>query len=489
MKSLFSSTRCQGLGTAVLLSLLIAAGCRTTPGPHVPKPMVAATNGPGLQVQSLQMAWETIRDTYYDPHFHGLDWEAIGKEYSAKAASARSAAEVRPVIEAMLATLGHSHLGVIPQEASPLTDDEELPVTPFEPPASVAENLTSKPIRSTRPIPSVRPKRRVHREAGCGLEFRWSEQDGMLVIRVDEGSPAEKLGITPGWRLLNVEGTSVDDIIRAYKRDEGSARRSFLILMLLQQHLDGPLDSKADLVFEDAKGHHKKLKVPRILEKGEPVRLGALPVLFTEYADQTLKTPSDREVGYVRFNYWMMPVAQKFHRSVDKHRKDLGMIIDMRGNFGGIGGLVMGVAGHFVTERAALGTMGMRGNDLIFAALPRTTTADGDSAEPFAGKVAILTDDMSISAAELFAGGMQAIGRARIFGSRSAGQALPASFKRLPNGDLLYYAFANFVLPDGTRLEVKGVQPDVYAPWRRESLLKGHDAALDAALNWIDEPK
>ncbi len=475
---------------SVSLASLLVGGCRTASRPQVPKPEVTgATNAPNLQVQSLQMAWETIRDTYYDTNFQGLNWDAVGEEFRAKAALTHSAAEARPVIEAMLAKLGHSHLGVIPQDASPLTDDEEAPVEPVVKPPAVTKATVPKPVKSTRPTSSVRPKRRVHRDAGCGLEFRWSEQDGMLVIRVDEGSPAQNLGIAPGWKLVQVEDTAVADIVRAYKSDEGASRRSFLILMLLQQHLDGPLDVNAELVFEDAEGKRRKLSVPRVLEKGEPVRLGALPVLYTEFVDETLKTLGNREVGYVRFNYWMMPVALKFHRAVDKHRQAPGMVIDMRGNFGGIGGLVIGVAGHFVTERSPLGTMVMRGNDLIFAAMPRTTTVDGDSAEPYAGKVAILTDDMTISAAELFAGGMQAIGRARIFGSRSAGQAMPASFKRLPNGDLLYYAFANFVLPDGRRLEFKGVQPDVEAPWRRQSLLKGHDAALDAALHWIDEGK
>ena len=47
---------------------------------------------------------------------------------------------------------------------------------------------------------------------------------------------------------------------------------------------------------------------------------------------------------------------------------------------------------------------------------------------------------MSGSASECFAGGMQSIGRARVFGQTSMGQALPALFDRLPNGDVLIHA-------------------------------------------------
>ena len=103
-----------------------------------------------------------------------------------------------------------------------------------------------------------------------------------------------------------------------------------------------------------------------------------------------------------------------------------------------------------------------------------------------AGPVAILVDAMSGSATECFAGGMQSIGRARVFGQTSMGQALPALFDKLPNGDLLIHAYGDFVTADGTRLEGRGVVPDEMVPLRREDLLAGRDATLDAALAWID---
>ena len=69
------------------------------------------------------------------------------------------------------------------------------------------------------------------------------------------------------------------------------------------------------------------------------------------------------------------------------------------------------------------------------------------------------------------------------------GQALPALFDRLPNGDLLIHAYGDFVTADGTRLEGRGVVPDQEVPLDRASLLAGHDATLDAALAWIDQAK
>jgi carboxyl-terminal processing protease len=90
----------------------------------------------------------------------------------------------------------------------------------------------------------------------------------------------------------------------------------------------------------------------------------------------------------------------------------------------------------------------------------------------------------SISTTEIFAGGMQALGRARVFGVQTAGQALPSVPERLPNGDILYHAIADFLNPFGKTLEGAGVTPDTRVPLTRAALLKGRDAAMDAAIQW-----
>jgi len=66
------------------------------------------------------------------------------------------------------------------------------------------------------------------------------------------------------------------------------------------------------------------------------------------------------------------------------------------------------------------------------------------------------------------------------------GQALPALFDRLPNGDVLIHAYGDFVTANGTRLEGRGVIPDEVAPLERADLLAGRDRTLEAALAWID---
>ena len=124
-----------------------------------------------------------------------------------------------------------------------------------------------------------------------------------------------------------------------------------------------------------------------------------------------------------------------------------------------------------------------------YVANPRRVSPTGERVEPFAGPVAVLVDGMTGSASEVFAGGVQSVGRVRVFGERSAGAVLPARMDRLPNGDVLYHAFAEFVTADGISLEGRGVVPDAPISVTRRDLIAGRDPVLDAALQWLAEQR
>jgi carboxyl-terminal processing protease len=171
-------------------------------------------------------------------------------------------------------------------------------------------------------------------------------------------------------------------------------------------------------------------------------------------------------------------VGARFADAVQSCKACDGFIIDIRGNPGGIGGMAMGMAGWFISEpNKRLGVMKTRDTEVKFVILPRPETFDGP--------LAILVDEGSASTSEIFAGGMKDLGRARIFGTRTAGAALPSVFERLPNGDGFQYAIANYISEGGKPLEANGVVPDVEVKLTREALLAGHDPAREAAVDWI----
>ena len=402
--------------------------------------------------ETFDRAWTIVRDTHFDPGMNGLDWEAVRVELRPRAAAASNAGELRAVIREMLGRLGQSHFALL------------------------ASSLDS---------PGADP---VDASGDPGFDIRLSGRD-ILVTSVAPGGGAAGARVRTGWRVVSVDGVPVSRLLDTL--DPAAPERLVKVeaWRAIENRLRGAPGSSALLTFEDGDGRPVSLAVPRRPEGGEPVTIGNLPTMYVRVEAEKHRTPGGGVAGLIRFNVWMPAVDARFQRAVDEFRTADGMVLDLRGNPGGLAAMMMGISGHFVTERLPLGVMKTRDAELRFVANPRLVSADGLRVEPFGGPVAILVDAMSGSATECFAGGMQAIKRARVFGETSMGQALPALFDKLPNGDVLIHAYGDFVTADGTRLEGRGVVPDEMVALRRADLLAARDAPLEAALAWIDRSR
>jgi carboxyl-terminal processing protease len=259
------------------------------------------------------------------------------------------------------------------------------------------------------------------------------------------------------------------------------------LIGLVDQALHGPEGQIARLTLLDPDGQFRELAVAREDDDAAAVAIGNLPRLRVRTDARTLRTPAGREVGVIGFNAWMPVVAGPFAEAIDAHRSADGLVIDLRGNPGGLAEMIRGLSGHIVAEPVLIGRIAMRGVELEIRANPRRSTPDGRRVEPFAGPVAVLIDEMSGSASECFAGGLQSLGRVRVFGRPSMGQALPAATRALPSGDVLMYAVGDFITSTGERLEGAGVMPDEFVALSIDDLAAGRDVTLEAALGWIDD--
>ena len=404
-------------------------------------------------VETFDAAWTIVRDTHFDTTFNGVNWDSVRTEFRPRAEAAKTVGELRRVITGMLARLGQSHFALIPGSTEQGAGQDGVP------------------------IPSG------NADPGFDLRLIGSE---VIVTGVDRNRGADAAGIKPGWRLVSVAGQSVQELLRTMPETANERLRGLHAWRIMQSRLRGVHDSVVDVTFHDGAGKPVQFYVVRQKEEGEAVTVGSLPTMFVRVREEERKTPAGRRAGVIGFNVWMTAVDAPFQRAVDRYRSADGIVIDLRGNPGGLAAMLMGISGHFVPERRPLGTMRTRTHELNFVANPRLVDASGKSVPVFAGPVAILVDAMSGSASECFTGGMQSIGRARVFGQTTMGQALPALFDKLPNGDVLIHAYGDFVTADGTRLEGRGVIPDEELPLAREDLLAGRDRALQAALAWID---
>lgn len=408
-----------------------------------------------LAVATADSAWSRVAQSYYDSTFRGNDWQGVRRELMARAERAHDMREVRLAIEAMFARLGESHFVLVPSDA--------------------AKGLSAEPAGDAA-IGDV------------GLEFR--RLDGAVVVsRVAPGSAAEHAGVHTGWILERLGDLDVAEFSRTrlVGLSPSAAHLAELQLPLsLMGRAQGSVGSLLSVGLRDGSGSARSLMLRREPIDGDVVRMGHLPP-FVVRVESERRDDGDGCIGVLRFNVWMTPVMPKVDDAMVAFRGCRGVVLDLRGNVGGVAAMVMGLGGYFLDTTSSLGTMTTRRGALRYVSNPRRSDRRGRALTPFAGPVAILVDGLSVSTSEIFAAGLQTLGRARVFGEVTAGQALPSMVTQLPNGDLMQYVVADFTAPDGRRIEARGVTPDECVPLSRKALLAGKDDALAAALRWIGQ--
>jgi carboxyl-terminal processing protease len=396
---------------------------------------VAPTVGAGQAWRERALAafdevWQTVDETYPDPAFGGLDWTAIRDEMRPRAERADSPEAVRELIREMLARFGESHFALL----------------------------------------SAGSGSRIRGEARVAVDLRVVDA-GFVIVSVTPDSSASAAGLAPGQIVTSIDDEPASSWLEAAEGPD--ARRRALDAL------------RATLQVTDLTGD-KTVVAARERERGQVVRFGNLPPLAVRVDSFERATPAGRRVGVIAFNLWMPAASAGIDAAVDRFRDAAGLVIDLRGNPGGLVEMMRGVAGHLIDEAVPLGRMRTRQAELALRVNPRRSTSDGRSVDPFAGPVAILVDELTASASECFSGSLQSLGRARIFGRQTMGQALPAATRRLGNGDVLMHVLGDFVTPTGVRLEGRGVIPDETVPLLLDELRAGRDGALEAALAWID---
>ena len=132
--------------------------------------------------------WETVRDRFYDPRLHGLDWQAVRAQYRPRVAAARSREETAAAVNAMLAELGASHTQYY---------------TPEDPAYYQLADIFSYALRH-RGLERVFPTGEVS-YPGIGVFTQVDDQGRTFVTGVIEGAPAHQAGLLAGDEILTVD--------------------------------------------------------------------------------------------------------------------------------------------------------------------------------------------------------------------------------------------------------------------------------------------
>ena len=392
--------------------------------------------------EAFETVWRTVNEGHFDPTFGGLDWAAVRERYRPLAAAAKTEAEFYGVLRRMVGELQLSHFAIYPPGAIE------------EPAAAAAAGGPAAPAA----------------RGSAGLDLR--VLDGRAVVtKVEPGSAAARAGLRTGFVIQRVgERDITEALARLARGDAAAGAKRFSMNAAALSAFAGPAGATRPVTYLDARDRPHTTTLTLLPAGGgmsEP--FGNFPAVPTEF-----ETRRHGEVGYVRFNIWVVSQMEKLRAAVRELSDTRALVFDLRGNPGGLGIMAIGLAGLLSEEEFSLGTMTQRRGHQNFVVNPQPGA--------YKGAVVVLVDGLSASTSEIFALGLQEAGRASVVGETTAGAALPSIFARLPTGATFQFAFADFRTPKGVRVEGRGAVPDVPVALDRRSLLAGRDPQLDAAL-------
>lgn len=410
---------------------------------------LAGQSSPELRRDTFEFVWRRVKEKYYDPQFNGVNWDDVRERYAPRVAAVKTDDELYVLLNQMLGELRTSHFQIIPPSA--YGEGNGLPANAHDEPGKTGG------------------------DGDVGIEIRLVE-GRPTISRVEPQSPAALARLRPGFIVTHINDAPLSKLVKqAAPPDERPSLGQMRFRELVSAQLSGPVGSTVCVRYLNQRDHARSATLTRRQRPGEPVKFGELPVLSAELEVKRLQ----HNIGYVRFNVFLMPLLPRIQQAVQSFQDAPGMILDLRGNPGGVGAMAMSVARLFYTEPTTLGTMQTQQGQMTFTILPV------QEQPAYRGPLAILVDEGSASTAEVLAGGMQENGRAIIVGHPSAGMVMPSVIEVLPIGARLQYAFADFKTPKGTLLEGRGVKPDVPVHLSRRELLAGDDPVVQKAITTL----
>jgi carboxyl-terminal processing protease len=443
---------------ATLLSLILVSSTVATEEKLSPEITEAEA------LENFDFVWKRIRDTHFDADLNGVDWDAVRTDLRPRAAQCAHIDSLRTVIWHMLHRLEQSHFGLIPSDKYDTGDDDVI-----------GRVFAEVPDHMAMPQP--------------GIDVRYL--DGRVIVTdVWDFGTAVEAGVEPGWELVSVASWSCDSLlaelearVRRFGGDNWMvSKQEYMVWALIGAVLSGEEGSSVALGFRDGKGQDVSHTLERRACPWPPVAFAGMPEapVFVK-SWKTEPGPEGNQFGVIELHFiWLPGTVRAFENALAELDRVDGLVVDIRGNLGGVALAIQAIAGHLTHGEFILGTLKGRNAEALLEAYGDENIA------PYAGPIALLIDEMSGSASELFAAGLKDAGRARVFGEPTAGAALPAIVSTLPNGDRLVHAVQNFIRTTGESIEGNPVHPHVLAPRTRDDLLRGADPALQAALEWLE---
>jgi len=388
----------------------------------------------GRAQDMLQTVASEVRKHYYDPKFHGVDWDAKVAEAKQKIEKTTSMNMAMSHIAATLDTLNDSHTFFLPPEHS-------------------------------------------YRHE-YGLQYQMVG-DRCFVTRVRPKSDADTKGVRAGDEIVTLNGYNVN------RDDLWKVQYVFSILRpqpVLQLQLQDPSGAQRQIEVAAKIREGRKLtdltwqggsdNIWGLVREGETEK-HLMRARYREYGDAlgVLKVPV--------FDFSPTEVADM----IGKAHKHQNLIVDLRGNPGGADETLKYLVGGMFDKEVKIGDwVGRKGNK---PAVAKTLH------NPFTGKLIVLVDAESASAAELFARVVQLEKRGVVVGDHTSGSVMVARRYQEQTGTdtAIFYGASitdyDILMTDGKSLEHTGVTPDEVVLPSAQDIADGRDPVLARAAELL----
>lgn len=289
----------------------------------------------------------------------------------------------------------------------------------------------------------------------CGIGAYVStdpDTGNVVVVSPMKGGPAEEAGIKAGDIIYYVNGENVSgqDLTTVLSKVKGEA------------------DTKVDLkVWREGEKDYLDIQVTRKLIEDDTVSSRMLA----------------ENIGYIKVTGFEEVTSKQFESAVDTLEKDgmKALIIDLRNNGGGLLTSTVKMLDRLLPKGLLVYTKNKQG-------VAEEYYAEDD--ECIKVPVAILVNEHSASASEVFSGALQDKGVAKLVGTKTFGKGIVQTIFNLEDGTALKMTTSKYYTPEGRNIHKTGLTPDIEVELDENTLAKdGEEFAIDnqmqAALDYL----
>ncbi|MFH0847418.1 MAG: S41 family peptidase [Chloroflexota bacterium] len=259
------------------------------------------------------------------------------------------------------------------------------------------------------------------------------EDNQIKVVAPIRGSPAEKAGIRSGDIILEIDGLSTEgmSLTEAVIRIRGPGGTS---VKLSVQHEDEPNPTEITVV---------RARI-EILSVTSEMKGDIAYIALSEFSER-----SDTEVGTV--------IASL------SANKATGIILDLRGNLGGLLDTTLNIASYFLRSGLVFEMVDNRGNRTPASVVRQSVATDLP--------MVVLVDEESASASEVLTGALKDHERAVIAGTKTFGKGSVNTLRQLGDGSGIYITTGRWLTPSGHIIEGQGITPDYVLELKGDDLV------------------